>query len=164
MSKWTQNKEIFAQKCVELKNASEAYRAAYSCENSKPETIHSEASRLKADPKVAARILELQNELREELSVTVKSIVKELEDARLHALKDDKGASAAVSASMGKAKVCGLLVDKTELTGKDGAPIEVEDVFAGLSQKEKVRKMEFILRREQEKLNSSEGDNQADGA
>lgn len=164
MSKWTQNKEIFAQKYVELGNGSDAYRAAYSCENSKPETIHSEASRLKADPKVAARILELQEELRAELNVTVESIVEELEDARIHALKDDKGAAAAVSASMGKAKVCGLLVDKTELTGKDGGAIEVDDVFAGLSQKEKVRKMAFILRREQEKLNSSEGDNQADGA
>lgn len=48
----------------------------------------------------------------------------ELEEARLHALKDDKGASAAVSAIMGKAKLHGLLIDKGELTGKDGAPLQ----------------------------------------
>lgn len=124
----------------------------------------SNASRLNAKEHIQARIEELQSEIREELGVTVESIVEELEEARIHALKDEKGASAAVSASMGKAKVSGLLVDKTELTGKDGAAIEVDDVFAGLSQKDKVRKMQFILRREQEKLKTAEGDTQADGA
>lgn len=53
---------------------------------------------------------------------------------------------------------------QTELTGKDGGAIKVEDAFAGLTQEQKVRKMEFILRREQEKLKASEGDDQADDA
>lgn len=164
MKKLTVKEEKAAQHYIKEGDKSKAYRHAYDTTRMKDKTINEAACRLFKKCNVAARVEELQKEIQKRLNVTTDSIVDELEEARIHALKDEKGASAAVSASMGKAKVCGLLVDKTELTGKDGAAIEVDDVFAGLSQKDKVRKMQFILRREQEKLKTAEGDTQADGA
>jgi pyruvoyl-dependent arginine decarboxylase (PvlArgDC) len=52
------------------------------------------------------------------LQVTEDSLIEELEQARLAALEAEQ-ASAAVAATMGKAKVCGLLVERKE-TGKPG--------------------------------------------
>jgi phage terminase small subunit len=43
-------------------------------------------------------------------------------------MADEKGASAAVAAVMGKAKLHGLLIEKNEHTGKGGAPIEVRSL------------------------------------
>ncbi|RWI22866.1 MAG: terminase small subunit [Mesorhizobium sp.] len=117
----TAKQEAFAVAWVELGNGSEAYRRTHDVgADTKPETIWSEASRLLASPKVAARIKELQEEARDLMMISVGTLTDKLEQARLHAMKDEKGASAAVSATMGMAKLHGLLVDKAELTGKDG--------------------------------------------
>ena len=95
-------------------------------EDTKPESIWVGASRVLADAKVSLRVVELQEAARLRNEVTVDSLTKELEDARGKAMKDDKGASAAVSATMGKAKLHGLVTDKQELAGKNGGPIETE--------------------------------------
>ncbi len=65
----------------------------------------------------------------ERAAVTIESILDELEAARCLAV-EIKQPSAAVAASMGKAKVAGLLIDRSELTGKDGGPIETSDTSA----------------------------------
>lgn len=123
--KLTPKQEAFAQKYVECGNASEAYRFAYDVsEDTKPETIWKEAYLLLGNPKVAPMVEKLQQEHRERHSVTIDMLTAELDEARQLALKDEKGASAAVSATMGKAKLHGLLVDKAEHTGKNGGPIE----------------------------------------
>lgn len=58
----TQQQELFAQACVELCNQSAAYRRAYDVgTNTKWTTVSSEASKLAADPEVAARIRVLQD-------------------------------------------------------------------------------------------------------
>lgn len=117
----TAKQEAFAVAYVETGNGSKAYRQSHDVgADTKPETIWSEASRLLANPKVSARVKELQAEARELLMVSVGTLTDELEQARLKAMADDKGASAAVSATMGKAKLHGLLIDKAEVTGKDG--------------------------------------------
>ncbi|RWB26914.1 terminase small subunit [Mesorhizobium sp.] len=117
----TAKQEAFAVAYVEMGNGSKAYRQSHDVgADTKPETVWSNASRLLADSKVAARVKELQAEARELLMVSVGTLTDELEQARLKAMADDKGASAAVSATMGKAKLHGLLVEKTEVTGKDG--------------------------------------------
>jgi phage terminase small subunit len=54
--------------------------------------------------------------------VTVDSITMELEEARRMAL-DTTQPSAAITASMGKAKLHGLIVEKAEIAGKDGGPV-----------------------------------------
>ena len=62
-------------------------------------------------PNVTQRMLTLQ--------------LRELEEARALAAGGEKPQPAAmVAASMGKAKLLGMLTDKTELTGKDGGPVD----------------------------------------
>ncbi|OWK42450.1 terminase small subunit [Fimbriiglobus ruber] len=119
----TPKQEKFCQKYIELGNASEAYRQAYDAENMSPEAIGVEACRLLQNPKVALRVLELQDEHRQRHNVTVGSLTVELEEARHLALSVNQPA-AAVSASLGKAKIHGLIVEKNELTGKGGAPLQ----------------------------------------
>jgi hypothetical protein len=72
---------------------------------------------LRANPKVAERLVELQNAVAEKTQVTVESICKELDEA--NAVAKERGqASAMVSASALRAKLAGLMVDKVEV----GAP------------------------------------------
>jgi hypothetical protein len=72
---------------------------------------------------VAARLRELQEVTAAKAEVTRESILAELEEARLMA-KDNGQPAAAVSASMGKAKLVGLVVDRKEV----GAPGEFADI------------------------------------
>lgn len=84
-------------------------------------------SRMRDNPRIAARIKELQDEGAAKVGVTQETIAAELEEARQLAIREGQ-ASAAVAASMGKAKLFGLLIDKSEVTGKDGGPIEVTTI------------------------------------
>ncbi len=125
----TAKQEAFALAYVETGNASEAYRRAFAVgEGTKPETVWSEASRTLADRRVSARVMELQELARLRMLVSVESLTAELEAARLLAMESENGASAAVAAILGKAKLHGLLVEKKELAGKAGAPITREVV------------------------------------
>ena len=128
----TQKQETFTLAYVETGNASEAYRRAYNVgENTKAETVWRKASELLSVGKVTARVSELQAEAAERTMVTVESLTVKLEEARLHALKDEKGASAAVSAIMGMAKLHGLLIDKQDHSSSDGSmspPTRIEIV------------------------------------
>jgi phage terminase small subunit len=125
----TGKQEAFARAYVEIGNASEAYRKIYTVKpDTKPETVWANASRVLADSKVAARVAELQEAAKQLTLVSVESLTLELEEARRLAMADEKGASAAVAAVMGKAKLHGLLIDKNEHTGKGGAPIEVRSL------------------------------------
>ena len=124
----TAKQEAFARAYVETGNASEAYRRTYNVgEKTKPESIWVKASELLANGKVSVRVAELQSAASERTLVTVESLTKELDEARLHALKDEKGASAAVSAIMGKAKLHGLLVEKHEHSGAINLTVSPED-------------------------------------
>ena len=100
--------EIFAQLRTKGVTIDQAYVDAGFKKN------RSNASRLNSKEHIQARIAELTERLVEKHDVTMDSILSELEEARELALKDEKGASAAVSATMGKAKLCGLIVDKKE--------------------------------------------------
>jgi phage terminase small subunit len=125
--KLTPKQEKFCLKYIETGNATEAYYAAYDAEGSKPITANRRAKELLDNSKIAARVRALQAMHVERHIVTVDSITTELEEARQIAITT-KQSSAAVSASLGKAKLHGLIVDKGELTGKDGAPIQVQPV------------------------------------
>lgn len=67
----TPKQESFAQKYIELGNASEAYRQAYDWKNMKPESVHRKAKELLDNGKVAARIKELQAEAQQRHMFTV---------------------------------------------------------------------------------------------
>lgn len=122
--KLTPKQEKFARKYIECSNASEAYRVVYG-NNATPKSVNEIASRLLV--KVQSRVRELQAKHEKRHMVTVDTIAAELDEARNLAVRIEQP-SAAVSATMGKAKIYGLLIDKTEVTGKNGAPIQIEQM------------------------------------
>lgn len=116
-SELTPKQEAFCLRYMESGDASEAYRAAYDAENMKPITINRKAKELLDNGKIAARLRALREMHVQRHIVTVDSITSELEEARRLALETEQP-SAAVSASLGKAKVNGLITDKTQLSGE----------------------------------------------
>jgi len=110
-----QKHETFCQEYSVDKNATQAaIRSGYS-----KKTAKSQGQRLLTNVDISQRIDELNTEHAEKILVTKESIVKELDEARLIALtSDDLGRSqpsAAISASMGKAKLFGLLEFKQKV-------------------------------------------------
>ena len=108
----TPKERDFAFAYIETGSAAKAYRQTYD-HNGNDATArrcgHAVLHRLK----VAALVTDLQAEHRARHNVTVDRLTEELEIARQLALQN-KSASAAVSATMGKARLHGLLVDKQE--------------------------------------------------
>jgi phage terminase small subunit len=102
--------EAFAQALATGKSATEAYDAA----GFKPHRQN--ASRLITNDDVCARVKELQAKTVKKVEITVDSLALELEEARSLAIKE-KQTSAAVSATMGKAKLFGLGSETRKLTG-----------------------------------------------
>jgi phage terminase small subunit len=141
----TPKQEQFCQAYIETGNASEAYRQAYGAKGMKPATVWREAKKLLDNPKVSPRIAELQSGHRERHNMTVDGITTELEEARALAMKN-KQPGAAVQASMGKAKLHGLLVDRSEHSGKDGGPIMLWGSNE-LSDVERAVRVEAVLER-----------------
>lgn len=115
--------ERFAQELAKGKTSDEAYVLAGYKEN------RGNASTLKSNQNVLDRVQELLSRAAVRAEVTVASIIAELDEARELARTVHQPA-AMTSASMGKAKVAGLLVERTELTGKDGGAIQTEEVNA----------------------------------
>ncbi len=111
MTKLTIKQENFVLAYIETGNASEAYRQAYDADRMKPETINRKAFELLDNGKITARLDAVQAEHRDRHDVTVDSICAELETARKQALKADQN-SAAIAASMGKAKMHGLFSER----------------------------------------------------
>lgn len=114
----TIKQEKFCMVYIETGNASEAYRQAYNCEKMKPETVNRTANALLSNRKIAARLTELRAKHAEQHNITVSDLIKELEETKKVALAAMiPQCSAAISATMGKAKLLGFLDKKDE--GKD---------------------------------------------
>lgn len=112
----TPKQEAFCLAYIETGNASEAYRRAYDPKRMTAEAIAVEASKLLKHPKVALRVAELQAEHAERHKVTVDDIIRQLDEDRLFA-SEHEAPAAAISSTMGKAKVLGLLTDKVHHSG-----------------------------------------------
>lgn len=125
MADLTPKQEAFCMAYVETGNASEAYRRAYDASKTKDNVVHVKASELLSNGKVAVRVSQLQAVHQKRHEITVDDLVRELDEARRLALETEAPA-AAVSAIMGKGKLLGLIVDRKELTGKDGESIKIE--------------------------------------
>ena len=104
----------------------------------KPETVNREAKALTDNPKIATRIEELHAAARERHEVTVDTLTCEIDEDRALAHKA-KQAGAAVAATLGKAKLHGLLKDRHELTGPRGVPVKMEVTFVSPDGTRKVR-------------------------
>jgi len=115
MAGLTPKQEAFALAYVETGNASEAYRRSYNAEKMKPETVNRTAKEQLDNPKIAARLAELKAAHVGRHEITVDDLIRELEEARSIAMAGERQQPAAmVAASMGKAKLLGLIVDKAE--------------------------------------------------
>ena len=105
-------------------NASKAYRDNYNCIRMKEKTITRNAHELLKNNNVATMLAELEAEDRERHGVTIDSLTIEYEEAREIA-KGEAQPAAMVSATTGKARIHGLLVEKKEISGPDGGPVVV---------------------------------------
>ena len=111
--------EQFCQVWLETGNKSEAYRKSHP--NSlkwKDETVHNKAYALSKRGEVLARFEQLQEDTVKAHAVTIESLIEELNEARQAALTaDTPQSSAAITATMSKAKLVGLDKHQVEITG-----------------------------------------------
>lgn len=109
--------ERFAQYLLKGKSATEAYiMAGY-----KPNDGN--AATLKGNQRVTERVAELQAAAATRAEKTAADIAMQLDEDRALAHKVEQ-AGAAVSASMGQAKLFGLIRERHEHTGAGGGPIK----------------------------------------
>lgn len=86
----------------------EAHRRVYQGKMT-DKTRYEMASKTRSRPQVDARVNELRTNIAQKKQITVESLLDELEEARQAALAaETPQASAAVAATMGKAKLCGM--------------------------------------------------------
>lgn len=126
----TQKQEKFCRLVVELNNNSDAYRGAYDASRMKNETVHKRSGDLLKNGVVSGRIDELRAEHAKRHRVTVDDLLGELEEARQIALNaETPQTSAAVGASMGKAKLLGLDKQLIELSGTITTRTTLDDFY-----------------------------------
>lgn len=102
--------ETFAQGLAKGLTADEAYQKA----GFKPN--RGNAATLKANQSILDRVAEIQGKAAAKAGVTIQSLTDELEQARGIAIAE-KQSSAAVAATMGKAKLHGLGVEHKRVSG-----------------------------------------------
>jgi phage terminase small subunit len=102
--------EQFCQVWFETGNKSEAYRESHpNSAKWKDATVHSRASELSKRCEVLGRFNQLQEDALKNHGVTIASLMEELNEARQVALAaDTPQSSAAITATMSKAKLVGL--------------------------------------------------------
>lgn len=110
----TPKQEAFCLAFIETGNASEAYRQAYDAEGMKPASINRKAKELTDNGKIAARLAELRAGHLERHQFTVDDMVRQLDEDRKFA-RELETPAAAISASMGKAKLLGFLKEQVDV-------------------------------------------------
>jgi phage terminase small subunit len=128
--KLTIKQERFAQGLFAGLSQREAYKQAYNAERMKDKTIDEAAARLAADSKVAARIQQLTDELKERNMVTVERVLAELAKVGFADIKDYLQYKT-VKAPVGEDKETGEpvidyrpIIDVIDSGEVDGAPIQ----------------------------------------
>ena len=117
--------ETFAQEVAKGSSLVRAYeKAGYEANY---DSARANSSRLLSYANVSERVAELQELAAQRTLVTIDNLTTQLEEARELAMKDDKGAAAAVSAIMAKAKLHGLDVNKVETKSTMNVHILAED-------------------------------------
>lgn len=123
MSNLTPKQETFAELYVDLGSAAEAYRRAYGSKG-KPETCQREGHKLTQDPKIAARIQEIRDQLAEKALWKRLNSVEVLSGIALKGEKDsDKVAAVKALNSM-----YGWDKQTVDHTSSDGSMRPVEKV------------------------------------
>ena len=110
--------------CVDLNATQAAIRAGYS-----EKTARFIGAENLSKPNISAAISELQKQAAARNQIDVDSLLNELEIARVSALSAvTPQVSAAVAATMGKAKLTGKDKIMLELTGANGGAIEISNM------------------------------------
>lgn len=138
----TPAQQAFVTAYVATHRALEAYRLAFDVPDAvSDDIVWHEASAVLGNHDVILRLMELQEAAaldglgdlaegpRQDLSdADIRALTHELEKARVKAMGDEKGANTAVSATMGKAKLLGLLSERREpAKGEAGVTVAVID-------------------------------------
>lgn len=116
MTGLTPKQEAFCLAFIETGNASEAYRRSYEADDMKPATVNRAAKELTDNPKIAARIDGLRTIHVERHKLTIDDLIAQLDEDRQFA-RDQEAPAAAISATIGKAKLLGFFTDKVEHSG-----------------------------------------------
>lgn len=115
-----EKEELFAQEIAKGATASSAYRRVYSAEDWKGESVHTEASKLKNQPKVLLRIKELQALSADEAIVDASMVLRGLL-TEAEWMGEGSSHSARVSAWEKLGKHLGMFTDKVDHTSSDGS-------------------------------------------
>lgn len=123
--------EQFCQVWLETGNKSEAYRKSHpNSRKWKDDTVHNKASALSRRAQVLARYEQLQGDIVKAHGVTIESLIKELNEARQVALTaDTPQSSAAITATMSKAKLVGLDKHQVEVAGEIKVRRTLDDFY-----------------------------------
>lgn len=122
--KLTPKQEKFAQEVAKGKSQTDAYRAAYKVRpGTKPETTQNKAHALMRKGDVRARVEELRERVAAKVGITLESHLAALAELSRRAAEENQF-SAAISAEVARGKASGIYIDKHEITGKGGAPIQ----------------------------------------
>lgn len=120
----TPKQEKFALEVASGKTQSDAYRAAFNVRSTtKPETINQAASRLMADSNISARVEELRKPIAQQAMITLESHINRLKELAELAIEQGQIA-AAIKAEELCGKASGVYVEKRQITGADGGPVQ----------------------------------------
>jgi phage terminase small subunit len=121
----TPQQEAFAQAVASGMNQSDAYRASYKVRpTTKPLSVNQAASKLMTDPNISSRVEELRKPVVEAAQITLGSHLKRLQALSKKA-EDSGQMSAAIAAEVARGKASGLYIERTELTGVNGGPVNM---------------------------------------
>lgn len=84
----TPKQELFCQTYVESGNLAAAYRKAYAAKNIKPQSIYSTSQNLLKSPKIAARVEQLQTDLRSKSDIKKDDLLRELSVVAFSDIRD----------------------------------------------------------------------------
>ena len=124
MADLTPKQESFCLAYLETGSASEAYRQAYDVTGMKPESVNREAKSVIDNPKISSRIEELRAPVREAAQISLRQHLDDLKRLRDLAEASEKYGPA-IQAEVARGKASGLYVEKQEISGPNGGPVEV---------------------------------------
>lgn len=118
----TPKQVAFCQAYLETGDASEAWRRSYDASKSNKNSVNRRGHEMLQHSKVIAYLAEERAHIMARHRITVDDLLSELEEARQLAMTaDTPQSSAAVTATMGKAKLLGLDKQIIDHTSSDGS-------------------------------------------
>lgn len=108
----------------------EAYKRSYNAGKMTQKSVDEKASQFMAKVKIKSRVAELRAAMADKAMISVETLLAELEEARKAALgAESPQSSAAVAATMGKAKLLGLDKQIIDHKSSDGSMIALPTVI-----------------------------------